>query len=118
MSSEPKGKRTGTPVWLIIKGVALIAAGFLASIGMTFVCVIRSALQPYSYSDLELTHGLPVAAYAAFFATMLAWVFFAARFAWHNRTLLGLSLSAAAFIVFALSSNNVLRFAYPVCNAF
>jgi hypothetical protein len=117
MSSEPGGKRANATFWLLVKGVALIATGFLASMGMGFVCVIRNALQPYP-DDFKFAHEVPAAVYAAFFAVMVIWVFFAARFAWRNRTWLGLSLSAAAFIVFALKADNVLKFAYPVCNPF
>jgi hypothetical protein len=72
-------------VWLIVKGVALITTGFLVSVGMTFVCVVRNALQPY-HGDLKLAHELPTAIYAALFTVMVIWVLVAARFAWRNRT--------------------------------
>ncbi|ESQ74545.1 hypothetical protein [Asticcacaulis sp. AC402] len=117
MTSELEVKRNRATVWLIVKGVVLIVTGFLSSIGMTFVCVIRNALEP-SDRDFTFMHEQPAAVYAAFFAVMVIWIFFAIRFAWRNRNWLGLSLSAAAFIVFALKADDILKFAYPVCNAF
>ncbi|MDV6329993.1 hypothetical protein [Asticcacaulis sp. 201] len=117
MSSEPNGKRPANPIWLIVKGVALTVTGFLAASGMTFVCVIQNSLHPH-HLTLKLAHEQPAVFYAALFAVMFIWLLIAARFSWRNRTRLGLSLSAIAFIVFAIEAVNVLKFAYPVCNAF
>ncbi|WP_349320297.1 hypothetical protein [Asticcacaulis sp. MM231] len=108
-------KISATP-WLIIQGVALIVTGFLAAIGMTFVCVVRNYIYTGTYKILGVDPGIPV--YATFFALMVAWVAIACVFAWRNRTRLGLALLVIAFLVFALSAQNIYRFAYPVCNAF
>jgi len=112
--------KMGATFWLIVQGVALTVTGFLAAIGMTFVCYVRYKIfvstqtHPFDFGD----RIMPGAVYMTLFALMAAWVVIAGLFAWRNRTRLGLILSVIAFIVFALSANNVLRFAYPVCNAF
>ncbi len=122
--SGPDARRPGAPVWVIVKGVALIATGVLASEGMTFVCAIGNAvgaaLHPYhgiGQADVRIMGELPLPVYALFFAAMGVWLVFAARFGWRNRTWLGLSLAAVALIVFAYCAVNVLMLEYPVCNA-
>jgi hypothetical protein len=49
---------------------------------------------------------------------MIIWILIAGRFAWRNGSWLGRGISVIAFVVFAVNAANVLRFAYPVCNAF
>jgi len=105
------------PIWVVVKGIALTATGFLTSGGMTFVCLMGRYLDP-AWDKLGFVQEMPETLYAALFAAMMAWLFFALRFALRNRTLLRLSLSAAAFIVFAIRAENVLKMAYPVCNPF
>ncbi len=117
MSPNDTIKQNHAPIWVIVKGIVLIATGFLASVGMTFVCLIGRYLDP-AWDKLGFVQEMPETLYAALFAAMMAWLFFAIRFAFRNRTLLGLSLSAAAFIVFAITADNVLKMAYPVCNPF
>lgn len=101
--------------WLIVRGVALIAIGYLAAAGMTLFCLpgFRAAERASGFS---LRAG-PDVFYWAMFALMMVWLVVAAIFAWRNRTPLGLAFVVIAFGVFALSANNVLRLAYPVCNA-
>ena len=112
--------KIGATSWLILRGVALSVTGFLAAIGMTFVCWVRYKIfvstqaSSFDFGD----RIMPGAVYASLFALMAAWLLIAGLFAWRNRTRLGLILSLVAFLVFALSANNILRFAYPVCNAF
>lgn len=111
------GKRTGAPYWVIVQGAALTATAFLASSGMSFMCVMRNFDQLYG-NNLNIAQTMPAPVYAGFFAAMLIWLFLAGRFAWGNRSWLGMSFSAAAFIVFAFTATGVIRYAYPVCNAF
>lgn len=111
-------KRIGPISWLILQGVAVIATGYLAAAGMTFVCLVGSFFRPSSPGDVRFGPYVPEALYAGLFVAMIIWVLIAGRFAWCNRTWLGMTLSVVAFTVFAINSANVLRFAYPVCNAF
>jgi len=110
--------KMGATFWLIVQGVALIITGFLAAAGMTFVCFVQNQIFARTHDVLHIGPDIPAAIYPTLFALMAAWLIIAGLFAWRNRTPLGIMLSVIAFLVFALSTNNVLRFAYPVCNAF
>ncbi|MFT4076713.1 MAG: hypothetical protein QM647_14410 [Asticcacaulis sp.] len=110
--------KIGATFWLIVQGVALIVTGFLAAAGMTFVCFVQNQIFARTHDVLDIGPDIPVATYPILFALMAAWLIIAGLFAWRNRTRPGLILSVIAFLVFALSATNVLRFAYPVCNAF
>lgn len=103
--------------WLIVQGVALTVAGFLAGSGMTFICAVRYDLSARTHKALDLDIH-PPGYYAPFLGLMVAWLVIACVFAWRNRTRPGLALSAMAFAVFAVSARHVFAFAYPVCNAF
>src|SRR3569623_1129622 len=92
--------KIGATSWLIVRGVALIVTGFLAAIGMTFVCFVQNRTFAATHDVLNID-TTPGAVYATFFALMAAWVVIACMFAWRNRTPLGLVLSVIAFIVFA-----------------
>lgn len=118
MALKPEVKRTGAPARLIVKGVALTVTGFLASIGMTFVCLISGYIQMAGQRELAFYQEMPGALYAAFFIAMIVWMVIAVRFAWRNRTWVGMILSAIAFSVFSFYALQVLRYAYPVCNPF
>jgi len=85
---------------------------------MTFVCLVSGYLQHPSPGGTKVGPDIPAAIYAAFFLAMIIRVLIAGRFAWRNRSRLGTGISVIAFIVFAINAANVLRFAYPVCNAF
>ncbi len=65
-----------------------------------------------------MSQGLGLTTYIVLFALMLGWMTVAAIFAWRNRNPMGLALTAIAVAVFALSAINVVRTAYPACNAF
>ncbi len=112
--------KTRATLWLIFQGVALTLTGFLASAGMSFLCVVNGHLDAGKHPLLDIgPNRAPDAVYAAVFVLMIAWIAVALVFAWRNRTsLLGLALAIIAFLVFAFSADQVLKFAYPVCNAF
>lgn len=119
--------KIGATLWLIVRGVALIATGYLTANGMTFVCVVRGYIYGYIHNIHSTPEGslkvgpaphTPDVVYATFFIIMLVWLVIACAFAWRNRTRLGVVLSIIAFSVFAFSALNVLQFAYPVCNPF
>ncbi|MFT4091069.1 MAG: hypothetical protein QM645_10080 [Asticcacaulis sp.] len=110
--------KIGATSWLIIRGVALIATGFLAATGMTLFCLIRNYLDKDYESYFVFLRRYPDELHLALFIAMVVWLLLAFKFAWSNRSPTGITLSIIAFFIFAASARNVLLNAYPVCNSF
>lgn len=98
-------------------GIVLIITGYVAAVGMTLACAVRNqALYGSADPPFALQSGMPL--YLAAGGITLIWIVAASLFALRSKNAVSRVLVAAAAIVFVLSSVNVLRFAYPVCNAF
>ena len=105
-------------LWQIARGIALIVTGFIAASGATLSCALRNKAEYGSVHPPMIGPDPGLSLYVVLFGLMVVWIGVALIFAWRNRNPSGLALSVIAVLVFAVSAANVMRTAYPVCNAF
>jgi hypothetical protein len=105
-------------LWQLAQGVALIITGVFAASGASLSCALRNQAAYGSVHPPFMSQGSGLTTYLVLFALMAGWIGLVALFAWRNRSPASLTLAAIALAIFALSALNVLRMAYPVCNAF